>query len=234
MNVSLWIFIIVAILVFNTYTEGAYMKSLYVNKKYYKIAGYIFGGLCVYLLVKSRPDRAVDLLGSASRFIHFIPMDKYSSALINPVLNLASGGIGAADFMANGDIYQQANARFGANMANNMHINPNTHNVMAGIPFMPDILPPATARIVTSGKAQNGKKLKRSVSEAKRKFVASQQNWRCGHCGQLLDASFEVDHKLALYKGGDNTVTNLEALCRNCHGLKTLKDRINDEVHTDI
>ena len=37
----------------------------------------------------------------------------------------------------------------------------------------------------------------------------------------------EVDHKIPLYKGGNNQINNLEALCRNCHGMKTLVDRIN-------
>lgn len=68
----------------------------------------------------------------------------------------------------------------------------------------------------------SGHTTKRSVSETKKKYVASQQQWKCAKCGSQLDASFEVDHKQALSMGGNNHVSNLEALCRNCHGQKTM------------
>jgi 5-methylcytosine-specific restriction endonuclease McrA len=70
---------------------------------------------------------------------------------------------------------------------------------------------------------QNGGvvKTKRSVSETKKKFVASRQNWRCGECKEQLKASFEVDHIVRLEHGGSNHIDNLVALCRGCHGDKT-------------
>lgn len=67
---------------------------------------------------------------------------------------------------------------------------------------------------------------RRKVSEQLKKVVASNQKWKCGHCGNDLDAKYEVDHILALEDGGDNMIDNLQALCRNCHGQKTLKDDI--------
>jgi 5-methylcytosine-specific restriction endonuclease McrA len=70
-------------------------------------------------------------------------------------------------------------------------------------------------------------KHKRSVTESKKKYVAANQNWKCGHCKNQLSASYEVDHINALYKGGDNSVSNLLALCRNCHGIKTMKDNLD-------
>ena len=51
--------------------------------------------------------------------------------------------------------------------------------------------------------------------------VASQQQWKCGDCGDSLTAWFEVDHKQRLDRGGNNEISNLVALCRNCHGKKT-------------
>jgi len=68
---------------------------------------------------------------------------------------------------------------------------------------------------------------KRSVSETKKKYVASQQNWKCNHCNDQLTAVYEVDHIKPLYKGGDNSLSNLVALCRNCHGVKTMKDKLS-------
>jgi hypothetical protein len=72
-------------------------------------------------------------------------------------------------------------------------------------------------RILDSGKNTT----KRSVSETKKKYVASQQHWKCGNCNNQLNAWFEVDHKIRLEHGGSNEVTNLVALCRECHGRKT-------------
>lgn len=66
-----------------------------------------------------------------------------------------------------------------------------------------------------------GNRKKRSVSETKKKFVASSQDWKCGGCNTKLTAWFEVDHKTRLDRGGSNEVSNLVALCRNCHGKKT-------------
>ncbi len=68
---------------------------------------------------------------------------------------------------------------------------------------------------------QSNRKHKRSVGETKKKFVASQQGWKCADCGEQLTAWFEVDHKIRLDRGGSNETDNLTALCRNCHGKKT-------------
>ena len=74
---------------------------------------------------------------------------------------------------------------------------------------------------------KSGKKgTKRSVSETKKKFVASRQQWCCKHCQDQLNAWFEVDHKVRLEHGGSNHVDNLEALCRECHGKKTAMENL--------
>jgi 5-methylcytosine-specific restriction protein A len=74
------------------------------------------------------------------------------------------------------------------------------------------------ARITSSGR---NNATKRSVSETKKKFVAAQQSWKCGHCDRQLPAWYEVDHIVRLEHGGSNNVDNLVALCRDCHGKKT-------------
>ena len=75
-------------------------------------------------------------------------------------------------------------------------------------------------------KNNHSKKHKRNVSESKKKFIASNQKWKCAHCQNLLDNTYEVDHITALYKGGTNELNNLEALCRNCHGKKTFMEKM--------
>lgn len=70
------------------------------------------------------------------------------------------------------------------------------------------------------------KRMKRNVTESMKKYVAANQKWNCKDCHRLLDASYEIDHIIPLYKGGNNNVNNLQALCRNCHGRKTLIDNM--------
>ena len=66
----------------------------------------------------------------------------------------------------------------------------------------------------------------RSVSETKKKYVAAQQSWKCNNCANQLNHTFEVDHKVDLRYGGTNHVSNLVALCRNCHGEKTMQNKL--------
>lgn len=78
------------------------------------------------------------------------------------------------------------------------------------------------SRILTSGRNSN----KRSVSETKKKYIAANQNWKCKHCSKQLPAWFEVDHVMKLEYGGSNSIENLEALCRDCHGKKTALENL--------
>ena len=91
--------------------------------------------------------------------------------------------------------------------------------------FGEEYISPQQRRMMQSGGTNNDGlvpvKTKRSVSETKKKYVASQQDWKCGHCSNTLSAWFEVDHKIGLEHGGSNHVSNLVALCRECHGEKT-------------
>ena len=67
----------------------------------------------------------------------------------------------------------------------------------------------------------------RKVSESTKKMVASNQHWKCFMCHNLLDYSYEIDHNVPLFAGGSNHMSNLHALCRNCHGKKTIMEKMN-------
>ena len=62
---------------------------------------------------------------------------------------------------------------------------------------------------------------RRLVSEATKKQVAASQAWRCSACTLLLPAAFQVDHVMPLAVGGSNDMSNLSAMCPNCHAAKT-------------
>ena len=69
-------------------------------------------------------------------------------------------------------------------------------------------------------------RVKRSVSETKKKFVASRQQWKCLECQQSLPGTFQVDHIIPLENHGTNDIQNLRALCPNCHAAKTAFDHL--------
>ena len=80
---------------------------------------------------------------------------------------------------------------------------------------------PQTKRMLNSGGTA-----KRCVSETKKKYVAAKQGWKFRACGQELSHTFQVDHKIDLQFGGDNSVSNLAALCNNCPATKTASNNL--------
>jgi len=202
MKLELVILGVTAFLIFNAYHEGKYMKLFFKYKKYFQMAFFAFLGFVFYLLIKKNPARCKNLLLHANNAVKYMPIDKSSLDMISPILDFTSAG-GSASFMdgLNG----------GSPATNNVNNVNNANNVNN-----------YEKRILQSGNGTvAGKATKRSVSETKKKYVASMQNWKCGDCGSQLNAWFEVDHKIKLEHGGGNNVENLIALCRDCHGKKT-------------
>ena len=62
---------------------------------------------------------------------------------------------------------------------------------------------------------------KRSYSTTHRIEVAYRTEYRCACCEMLLPPTFEIDHIVELRDGGLDEYSNLQALCPNCHSLKT-------------
>tara|TARA_Y100000741_G_scaffold308906_1_gene252154 strand:- start:252 stop:818 length:567 start_codon:yes stop_codon:yes gene_type:complete len=98
-----------------------------------------------------------------------------------------------------------------------------THNNMSSLyNNTQEYMTPQTKRMMNSGMNTT----KRSVSETKKKYVASKQNWKCKKCDEQLKATFEIDHKIDLRYGGTNHIDNLEALCAECHKEKTMMSNL--------
>ena len=62
------------------------------------------------------------------------------------------------------------------------------------------------------------------TQEAEKKAVAAEQRWHCALCKQLFQF-YEVDHIEQFCIRGNNDRRNLQALCCDCHAIKTRKDR---------
>tara|TARA_B100000519_G_C14218982_1_gene426523 strand:- start:585 stop:1124 length:540 start_codon:yes stop_codon:yes gene_type:complete len=65
------------------------------------------------------------------------------------------------------------------------------------------------------------KKEKRAYSTTHRIEVAYKTKYKCNSCDILLPPTFEIDHIVELRDGGKDEYDNLQALCPNCHSLKT-------------
>lgn len=71
--------------------------------------------------------------------------------------------------------------------------------------------------------------MKRTLRESDKKIVACNQKWHCAACKELLPSTYQIDHVIPFSISADDTITNLEALCPNCHSQKTQREnfRIN-------
>jgi len=202
MRIELILLLLTGAVVFHIYTEGKYVKRLLAFKKYYQIGGVVFGAFFLYYLIKKNPLSAKEIITTSNEYIKYLPVDRNTSSMISPIL----------DFTSKHGFSQEAALYNGTSSGYN---NPILQMPHGGGGVTKNQY--AEQRILKSG----SKSTKRSVSETKKKFVASRQGWKCGDCGDQLNAWFEVDHKVRLEYGGSNHVDNLLALCRECHGKKT-------------
>jgi hypothetical protein len=212
MRIELWILLIAAVCVANIYTDGKYLKLLYKWKKLYQILGIVLGALFLYFVIKKNPMKTGEILRASNDYLKYLPMDKNSTGFISPILDFTSRqnlynneAMGASSYPV---------ARMPTGQGTQQYVQVQQTNQNNGLE--------GGTRLMNSGK----KGSKRSVSETKKKFVASRQNWKCGHCNNQLSAWFEVDHKIRLEYGGDNHIDNLVALCRECHGEKTAMENL--------
>lgn len=83
-----------------------------------------------------------------------------------------------------------------------------------------------------TNKSAHGKSNSNTADERKRlsaytrSEIAAKQGWSCKMCAQLLPPAFEIDHAIPLFKGGADEEHNMQALCRNCHGHKSMRERL--------
>jgi len=200
MRIELIIIAVTAFVMYNIYNDGKYSKWYLIWKKEIQIGIVGLIGLSLYLVVKRNPSHCKHILHHANNVVKYMPIDKSSLSIISPILDFTSST--ASPFLDE------------MNRGMNHGMNP-MGSMGGGSGYMPQ----------PSGQP-HVKATKRSVSETKKKYVASMQNWKCGECSTQLNAWFEVDHKTRLEYGGSNEVSNLVALCRECHGKKTAMENM--------
>jgi 5-methylcytosine-specific restriction endonuclease McrA len=200
MKLELLILTITGFVLLNTYFEGKLIQKLKSYEKYYKMGLIAFVGLCIYLFIKKNPANYKDFVHNTNGYIKYLPIDRNTASFITPIIDFTSKSI-SNELNSNYNLSNGTNIR----ESQNLHRSINTN------------LTKQQQKILQSGNTST----KRSVSETKKKYVAASQNWHCKDCQKQLPAWFEVDHVIKLEYGGSNSITNLVALCRDCHGKKT-------------
>jgi len=67
---------------------------------------------------------------------------------------------------------------------------------------------------------------RQNFSQSMRLKIACEQDWKCGICIEKLPSTFQVDHIVPVFRGGDNSRENGMALCVSCHATKTQNENI--------
>jgi len=50
---------------------------------------------------------------------------------------------------------------------------------------------------------------------AVREFILQRDNYKCVYCGST--ENLQIDHIKSVYSGGENSIDNLQTLCRSCN-----------------
>lgn len=208
MKLEIFILAVTIFFIANAYYDGKLLDIIKKWKKFYQIAFFAFAGLCIYLMLKKNPHHIQDLCKNANQYVKFMPIDRNTQNIMMPLIDLTKSSM-QTNQMQNRSLADLNNGNIN-NIYGNRYNDLTTNQ----------------QRVLSSGKRAGNTKTKRSVSETKKKYVASEQGWCCKHCQRQLPAWFEVDHVVKLEYGGSNSIDNLEALCRDCHGKKTALENL--------
>jgi len=65
------------------------------------------------------------------------------------------------------------------------------------------------------------------ISKSQKNEVLARQKNRCAKCPKPLDMrATHFDHIKEVYRGGKSRIENLQALCADCHNIKTHDERL--------
>ena len=159
MRFEIILFLIAGFIMANIYSDGKYLKIALSWKKYYQMAGVAIAALMIYCVIRRRPAQAREMLSASNDYLKYLPVDKNASSIISPILDFTTKQNILADQYWGSYSQQEGGYNY---------------------PVVPIRQQQSENRILRSGKQAT----KRSVSETKKKYVASSQNWKCGDCGE--------------------------------------------------
>ena len=208
MRLEIVLILATAAIVWNMYTDGKLVKTLFKYTKYYRMAGVVLGALFLYYLIYKNPLRAKEMIIASNEYIKNggIGIDRTTGRWLSPILDFTAGQRSGAQHSGQGTGQRSGGQGQGGQVPRPTSVQQYYQQLQDG---------------------QRGQeRVKRSVSETKKKFVASRQQWKCLECQQSLPGTFQVDHIIPLENHGTNDIQNLRALCPNCHAAKTAFDHL--------
>jgi hypothetical protein len=74
-----------------------------------------------------------------------------------------------------------------------------------------------------------GKRNRIRIPHSTRLLLAAKQKYKCAQCEETLGPTWDVDHIIPLWKGGEDSIANMQVLCAGgtgnaCHARKTERE----------
>jgi len=68
---------------------------------------------------------------------------------------------------------------------------------------------------------------RRRLAKAEKTLILKSQHFECAICKKdISKITPHYDHRIPLAMGGSDTITNIQALCGDCHTTKTARDKL--------
>jgi len=75
--------------------------------------------------------------------------------------------------------------------------------------------------------SETPKPKRKTLAKASRTLILKSQNYKCDMCHKdISKISPDFDHRIPLAMSGQDEIENIQALCPNCHRIKTQRDRL--------
>jgi hypothetical protein len=105
MKLELLILAITGFFIANTYHDGNYIKLIQGWQKYFKMVGFAFAGLSIYLFLKKNPSESQNVIQQATNIIKYMPTAKTSLDIFTPFTDFTN----TTEFMPDSSEQRQIN-----------------------------------------------------------------------------------------------------------------------------
>jgi len=90
MKSEILILAITGFFIANTYHDGNYIKILQSWQKYFKMIGFAFAGLSIYLFLKKNPSESQNMVQQATNIIKHMPSGQSSLDILSPFIDFTN------------------------------------------------------------------------------------------------------------------------------------------------
>lgn len=73
---------------------------------------------------------------------------------------------------------------------------------------------------------KNSESSSRGITDSVKRHILFHQDYKCAHCKTTLPPTHQFDHIIPYSISKNNSIINIQALCPNCHAVKTQRERM--------